>query len=157
MDSKNRERFIGIARYTVKTLEHIIKTASPKDLTTLRDGEEGWTVLEVLCHLRDFDEIFMARATSMIEQDNPHFAAYDHEAMVAERRYSEQNPQEVLESLSQHRATFLAFFEGLTEEQWQRFGTHPERGHFTLFDSVGQVGFHDSNHIEQITRILARY
>jgi hypothetical protein len=49
----------------------------------------------------------------------------------------------------------VVLFESLTEEQWSRAGIHPERGHFTLLDSLIQVGTHDVTHLEQITRLLA--
>jgi len=49
----------------------------------------------------------------------------------------------------------IAFFASLTPEQWARDGVHPEREGFTMTDAVMQVGLHDLDHLEQITRILA--
>jgi hypothetical protein len=57
--------------------------------------------------------------------------------------------------LVESRARFVALFEDLTAEQWNRAGIHPERGHFTLLDALIQVGTHDVTHLEQITRIIA--
>lgn len=153
-DVKHRERYLAIAKSTINTFVHLNTIATHEALTTLRDGADGWTPLEILCHLRDFDEIFYARAKSMIEQDNPTFVAYDHEAMVTERAYNTQDPNQVVLSFRRHRAEFIAFFESLSEEQWARSGTHPERGHFTMLDAVAQVATHDINHIEQMVRVL---
>jgi hypothetical protein len=153
-DIKHRERYLTIAKSTINTFVHLNTIFTREQFTTLRDGVDGWTALEILCHLRDFDEIFYRRAKSMIEQDNPTFKAYDHEAMVTERAYNAQDPNQVVASFRRHRAEFIAFFEGLSEEQWARSGTHPERGHFTMLDAVAQVATHDVNHLEQMVRVL---
>lgn len=150
------ERYLSIIKYTVHTLAHLVSLVTPDRWTTARDGEEGWTALEVLCHLRDFDEIFYQRALSMRDQDTPHFTAYDHEQMAIDARYNEQELLVVIQALLASRARFVAFFESLSEDDWQRAGVHPERGAFTMMDSVAQVATHDTNHIEQITRILTQ-
>ena len=50
-------------------------------------------------------------------------------------------------------ATWPYHFE-LTEEEWQRWGTHAERGRLTVAELAGHMLNHDANHIEQIRRIL---
>ena len=57
--------------------------------------------------------------------------------------------------LNESRAQTVALFESLTEEQWKQTGIHPERESFDMIDAVIQVGLHDCEHIEQITRILS--
>ena len=57
-----RKRNLYIAHTTVQTLGHLIHIINPDNARTYRDGGEGWTVLEVLCHLRDGDEMFYRRA-----------------------------------------------------------------------------------------------
>ncbi len=149
-----RKAHITLMSNTLKILNAILAPLSQQEATIYRDGGDGWTVLEVLCHLRDFDLIFYERAKSVIEQDNPTFVPRDHEAMVIENNYNGQNLKQVLADLNTSRAQFIAFFESLTPEQWERAGIHPEYGDFPLTRSVLQVGTHDVNHIEQITRIL---
>jgi len=94
------------------------------------------------------------RARMILEQEMPQLPAYDHDALAIERKYNEQDLQQVLAELAQSRAEFVAFFQQLTDEDWLRAGIHPEQGHFTLLDALLQVGSHDVNHLEQITRIL---
>jgi hypothetical protein len=43
---------------------------------------------------------------------------------------------------------------GLTPEEWQRWGTHAERGRMTVAELAGHMPDHDARHIEQIVRIL---
>lgn len=139
---------------TVKTISHILTTVSQETATTLRDGPGGWTILEVLCHVRDFDIFFYERAVMMLNQEHPTLPAYDHEQIAIDQRYNEQDLRRALADLLASRARFVALFQGLTTAQWERTGIHPERDHFGLTDAAIQVGHHDVVHIEQITRIL---
>jgi len=149
-----RKAHITLMSNTLKTLNNILADVSQHDATTYRDSGDGWTVLEVLCHLRDYDVIFHERAASILNEDTPTFVPRDHEALVIENAYNSQNLQAVLAELNASRANFIAFFESLTPEQWERKGFHPEYGEFPMTRSAMQVGTHDANHIEQITRIL---
>jgi hypothetical protein len=149
-----RKRHIWLMKTTVITIGHVIHALTQQDATQLRDGEHGWTILEVICHLRDFDGFFRHRATMMLEQDNPNLPAYDHEKLAVERHYNGGNLQQAYAELLASRQMTTDFFKQLTAEQWERAGIHPERGHFTMLDAAIQVGLHDIDHLEQITRIL---
>lgn len=149
-----RKRHIFLMEKTLQILENVLKNITQEEAMTLRDGENGWTILEVVCHLRDFDGFFRGRAEMMLMQDYPELPAYDHESLAIAMKYNEQDLREALAQLSESRERFIEFFNGLTDEQWEKAGIHPERGHFTMTDAVMQVTTHDANHLEQITRIL---
>lgn len=155
--SQVRQRQIAAMRLTGEILGHVLRTVSPEDARTLRDGADGWSLIEILCHLRDFDEIFHRRALMMLRQDHPQLPAYDHEAMAIERDYQAQSLEAAIAALSASRARFAQFFEDLTPEQWARGGLHPERDSFTMTDALMQVSAHDLDHLEQITRVLGRH
>ena len=150
-----RERHLGAMRVSCDILGHILAGMSNDQARALRDGPEGWSILEIVCHLRDFDEIFYRRAQMMQAQDQPHLPAYDHEAMAIERAYQEEDLAAAHSALKASRARFIDFLAGLTPEQWERDGAHPERDSFTMTDAAMQVGLHDLDHLEQITRVLA--
>jgi len=154
--TKVRQKHIWLMHETYKTLNNILQDVNQETATTYRDGPDGWTTLEVVCHLRDFDQFFYERAIMMIEQENPELPAYDHEALVIERAYNSQNLKQTMAELGQSRQRFVDFFKGLTADQWARTGIHPTQGEFSLTDSLMQVGLHDTTHIEQITRILTQ-
>ena len=98
---------------------------------------------------------FIAGRKWIVEQDYPDLPAWDHEQMAIDRRYSEQNLFAVYEQLCASRNQFLTFFGELNAEQWERAGNHPEREYpFTMTDALMQLAVHDTNHTEQITRIL---
>ena len=155
MQTEIRQRHLKMMATTCAVLQNIVRDLAPGRATSLRDGPHGWNTVEILCHLRDFDTIFRERAALMLQQDSPALPAYDHEALVIERAYAKQNLHTVLAELVDSRQKSQAFFEALTEAQWDRPGQHAERGQITLNDIAVQLGTHDLDHIEQITRILS--
>ena len=150
-----RERHVSAMRLTGEVLDHILRGVSEEQAHELRDGPAGWSIVEIVCHLRDFDEIFRNRAKMMLSEDHPRLPAYDHEAMAVERAYQQERLSSACEQLKASRQETIAFFASLTPDQWERDGVHPERDSFTMTDAVMQVGLHDLDHLEQITRVLA--
>ena len=149
-----RERHIGAMRTSCDILEHILQGVTNEQARTLRDGPDGWSIIEIVCHLRDFDEIFYQRAQMMQTQEQPQLPAYDHEAMAVDRAYQQADLAEAMAALKTSRGRFVSFLAALTPEQWERDGAHPERDSFTMTDAAMQVGLHDLDHLEQITRVL---
>jgi hypothetical protein len=152
---QTRKRHIWLMKTTCKILDNVLQEVTQEQATTLRDGPDGWSVVEVVCHLRDFDGFFHHRAIMMLEQDQPTLPGYDHEALAVEGNYNSEQLTEALAALKSSRQRFIDFFKSLTEEQWERTAIHPEREYFNMTEAVIQVGLHDVTHIEQITRILA--
>lgn len=136
-------------------VESLLADVTVEAMTTYRDGGDGWTALEVLCHLRDFEELFHHRAKITVEQDNPELPFPDYLAMVTEKRYNEQDVVEVITAWKEARVAHIEFMKARTEDDWERPSQHPTRGNFTLHDQLFLTVWHDTNHIEQITRILA--
>jgi hypothetical protein len=152
-----RTRHIALMAKTLAILQGIFAAADPAEIVTLRDpddGPRGWTPLEVLCHLRDFDEFFLGRARMMLAERHADLPGYDHERLAVERAYNSQAPADVLAALTESRGRAIEFYQALTATGWSRTGIHPARGYFTMTDAVMQVGLHDATHIEQIVRTL---
>lgn len=149
-----RQRHIVQMRLTCDILGHILKNVSEEQTHELRDDPQGWSIAEIVCHLRDFDEIFYQRASMMLEQDHPQLPAYDHEAMAIEKAYQQERTAAAYDELQTSRRRFIAWFKSLRGEQWERSGIHPERESFTMTDAVMQVSLHDLDHLEQIARVL---
>ena len=150
-----RKRQIAMMRLSCDTLGHVIAGLSAEQARSLRDGDDGWSIVEIVCHLRDFDEIFYRRALMMLNEDEPRLPAYDHEAMAIELNYQQDDLDAAYQALRASRQRFIDFFAALGPAQWQRGGTHPERDSFSMTDAAMQVGMHDLDHLEQITRVLA--
>ncbi len=135
-------------------LTHLLASATPSELRTYRDGGTGWTCLEVLCHLRDYEALFLQRARLTAEQDRPELPNPDPDALAREGRYNEQDSAQVFADWKQRRAATLAYLEALSDNQWARVAQHPRRGPMRLDDQIALVAWHDVNHAEQMARIL---
>lgn len=54
----------------IQSIERVIRMADPVAITTYRDGGTGWTALEILGHLNDFEAVFSERVHVTVEQEN---------------------------------------------------------------------------------------
>jgi uncharacterized damage-inducible protein DinB len=139
----------------LKTVASLLQILPAEDLTKYRDGGTGWTVTEVICHLRDFELVFLERATLTVTQDMPDLPFPNPDEMAAERRYSEETAADAFAVWQTNRAKVLAFFKERQESDWERPAMHPRRGKLTLHDQLLLTPQHDTIHIEQLTRVLA--
>ena len=148
------ERLLRSIVRTPVILRGLLSGADQQRALSATDGPDGWSVLEVVCHLRDFDSFFQERVELMLADDSPALPAYDHELIAVERNYRGDDLAGALAALVEHRAGFIRLFEGLDPDQWSRTGVHPEMGPISVLDAATQVVFHDIDHTEQITRCL---
>lgn len=147
-------RHINLMRKTLDILGHVTHNETIERMQTLTDGEQGWTVSEVIGHLLDADYIFSRRAHTILTEERPMLEPFPHEQMVIDADYKHQSPADIYAVLVESRQNFVDFFKGLRAQDWERAGVHPQYGEWTLMDSIMQVGHHDIAHLEQITRIL---
>jgi uncharacterized damage-inducible protein DinB len=147
-------RHIGQMKRTPVILDAILRDVTQKQAQQATDGPDGWSVVEVVCHLRDFEKIFYNRAVQMLEEDQPTLQPFDHEALAVERDYASQNLAMVLKIWRDTRRQFIDLLKGLDADQWSRSGLHPEYDTITVLEQAMQVGTHDVVHIEQIVRAL---
>ncbi len=131
-----QQRHLTILQQNVETLANIFQSISPDEATTYRDGPQGWTSLEVLCHLRDYDIFYQQQAEMLLTEESPTMPIYDHEALAIERRYNVQSIEKALNDLKQSRQQAIDFYKNLTDNQWQRVGHHPFFGEWSMTDNL---------------------
>lgn len=148
------DRFVRSLRRSPVILGAIIRDLDPERARTATDGPDGWSVVEIVCHLRDYEAIFKGRVERMLAEDNPALPGSDHEAMARDQRYQDQDLGTAHAAWLETRRAFLALLEPLLAEQWQRPGVHPEAGPYTVLDQVTRTALHDIDHTEQIVRAL---
>jgi uncharacterized damage-inducible protein DinB len=141
-------------RYALKTVQFVLQTTARDDLTTCRDGPDGWTVAEVVGHLLDCERLFLERATLTMTQDNPELPFPDQAEDVRRGGYREGDPQAILAEWEHARDAYLTYLAAVPEDGWNREGRHPRYAPFSLNDQLFLACWHDQVHIEQMTRIL---
>jgi hypothetical protein len=119
-----------------------------------RPDEKNWAAAEVVCHLRDTEELFMSRFQSMLAMDEPRFLPIDPDRWADERQYLRAETGPALGAFRTRRRESLDLLAGLRPEQWTRGGLHPVRGRMTVRDFVALMTWHDDNHLDQLRRAL---
>lgn len=119
-----------------------------------RPAPGKWSVAEILAHLAE-DEIATAwRYRQMVEHSGIELAGFDQDLWAKTGNYAGRDPHESLALFRLLRGVDLEFLGGLSAEQWNCFGIHAERGRITVMDLATHMAGHDSNHLEQIRKIL---
>lgn len=121
-----------------------------------RGGDEGWSVIEVLCHLRDAEERALERMRSMRNSVDPFLAAYDQDLWAQERNYGTANLHEALAAFVRFREQHIAELKALSPAEWERRGQHEEQGTITILSSAIHLVTHDAIHSAQIARQLGQ-
>jgi hypothetical protein len=136
-----------------------------------RPDATSWAATEVVCHLRDTEEMVLLRLEVIAALDEPMIAATGMGARILaekpdgqpaapdrwarDRQYLRNDPTEALAAFRRLREGTLAHLAELSPEQWRRGGMHPQRGRLTVEDFVTDMAWHDDNHLDQLRRALA--
>lgn len=110
-------------------------------------GPDNWSIVEVLFHLRDVDEIAMGRLSRMQDEDKPFLPAFDQAEYARERRYQQGESGQALTDFTTFRARLV---ELLTEADLERGGRHEELGPITIGSLAAHLVSHDLQHLAQI-------
>jgi len=119
-----------------------------------RPDAKNWAPKEVVCHLRDTEELFKARFDTILATDNPPIAPPDPDRWAEERQYLRNDAGEAAGAFRRRREETLAFMKKLASGDWERGGTHPVRGKVTLDAFLTLMAWHDDNHLDQLRRAL---
>jgi hypothetical protein len=90
----------------------------------------------------------------MLEHDNPVLLGFDQDVWATLGQYHVWRPADAVAMFRLLREANLRLLEQLTPGQWDRVGTHAERGHITVRELCRHMAGHDVNHLEQIRAIL---
>ena len=143
---------IDALRVTPDTLTGLLAGLTQEQAQEAKGGDEGWSVVEVICHLRDAEEFGLQRDILMRDRDNPDIIPWDQEKRALEQDYAAQDLRTALAEFITLRQQRLAVLEGLSPEAWKRTGNHPEIGTIEIFSHVLHMVSHDAIHCAQIAR-----
>jgi hypothetical protein len=139
-----------------------------------RPDARNWSAKEIVCHLRDVEELFQIRFHTMVALDEPRIlvlgaSANDLEPWriggpiahpldpvrwAEERQYLRNDAREALAAFQRRRGEVLALLRSLSPAEWQRGGVHLSRGRLTIADWVASLAAHDDNHLDHLARAL---
>jgi hypothetical protein len=142
-------------RATPRRLEALLH-GLPRAETLWTPAPGKWCILEVVCHLRDHEEVAQASYRRIVAGDEPVLAAADADFRALLGLYREQRLSEALRDWKRRRRELLEFLDGLADDDWGRGGTRAEDGEPALADWVARHAAHDQRHLKQIEAIQER-
>jgi len=139
-----------------------------------RPDTKNWSAKEVLCHLRDIEELFMLRFHMMLGTDEPTFLVLGElppdperwgitgrigmplnpDRWAEERQYIRADAGLALQALRLRREETLIFLRRLSPKDWERTSLHVTLGRMTYGDWTALIAAHDDAHLAQLQRAL---
>ena len=112
-----------------------------------------WSAAEIIHHLADSEMTSALRLRRLLVEDNPAIQGYD-EALYATRLvYNIRDIAPAMEAFRAARATTVQLLERMTEDDWQRKGTHSESGAYGTEIWLRSYAAHAHDHANQIRRL----
>lgn len=151
----NREEIADYLRQVPDLINEAIHGLGD-DKLRWRPSPDEWSILEVCCHLRDAADFEGQRIRRLVEEDGPTLEPYDQEVLAQERNYEGDDPRRVRIALRAFWGGLAYQLEGLSDEDWERGGTHPEIGPVTVRSRAEAEVEHARAHLKQIKAIRER-
>ncbi len=150
----------GLSKYIISGLE-----ATPTVLDQLlrwqneetfdkQPDPERFSLREVICHLADWEGVWLERMRRMASENNPELPSYDEGQWAIDHNYKEANAYEQIEKFVEGRQALVAFLKDLAPEQWERTGIHSQWGPISIASLATLVIGHDGYHAKQIVEWL---
>ena len=130
----------------------------PKKLLLFTPAPGKWSILEILCHMRDMErEAYLERYTRILAEPEPKLPDINGDALAIERDYRGQKAAEILRDWMRLRRESLRLLKKAKPEQWRRAGVHETMGRLTIDELVARhAAGNDTAHLAQIEAIKRR-
>ena len=136
-------------------------TAGPAELRKLVAGLSAeqvrarpipgkWSTLEVVCHLADFEPVYLDRLKVILVQDKPTFFGRDETAFAAKFAYHQRDLTEELSLVESCRQSMTRILRTLPATDFQRLGVHNEAGEMSFETLLRRVTNHLTHHAKFI-------
>lgn len=116
---------------------------------------EGWSPRELAGHLCDASRLWGGRMRRVALEERPRLPGYDQDDFVALAAYRYVPAADLARVFRATSESLVTFLRGLSASDWQREGIHEERGSLTVLQIAAIEAEHETEHVEQITRLTA--
>jgi DinB superfamily len=153
MEAEERVRLIERYRDGHRVVMDALKGITEEELDRSAIGE--WTPRQTAHHLADSEMMSAIRIRRLLTEDEPVIHGYD-EATFARKLTSDRPIEPSLEAMRWARETSAQLLERMTEEDWDKVGTHTESGSYSVQDWLTIYAAHAHDHAAQIRRARGR-
>lgn len=109
-----------------------------------------WSVLEVVCHLADFELVYADRLKRVVAEDRPTLFGGDPDQFAEKLAYDQRNLEEELQVIAAVRRQVTRFLRTLDAAAFERVGVHSDDGPLTLATLLKRITGHIPHHAEFI-------
>lgn len=154
-EMSNLEGILAVLKTTPLVVQSLTGSCSRTDWRK-RPIKGEWSLLEILCHLRDLDrEVNLPRFELLENSTNPFIPGVDSDRWAAERNYNEQDDSTVYADFCMSRSKLLELVGRYTDAEWQMSLRHSFFGPTTRMELAKFIAAHDRNHIHQIAQTIS--
>jgi hypothetical protein len=152
-----RARHLDTLAATPAALKEALRGV-PKKLLLFTPAPGKWSILEILCHMRDMErEAYLERYTRILAEPEPPLPDVNGDAFAIERDYRGQKAADILRDWMRLRRESLRLLKKAKPEQWRRAGIHETMGRLTIDELVARhAAGNDMAHLAQIEAIKRR-
>lgn len=139
-------------KHTPQSVARQLENLSDVDLNRPPvDG--GWSIYQVLLHLRDAQYLLNFRLGLMLEQEQPTLESQAVFEWASKEADGSPNPRNVFDSYLQSRQQSLERLESMPLKDWWRPGLHQEFGKVNILQQASYFAVHELTHLPQISRL----
>ena len=129
----------------------------PAEEASRRTDPDRWSVLEILCHLRDEErEDFRVRIDFTLHRPGETWPGIDPQAWVSARNYAAEIPATALAEFMSAREDSLRWLWGLDDPNWEAAYDHASLGRLSAGDLLASWAAHDLLHLRQLAGAIFR-
>ena len=132
--------------------------AAPEGMRKWRPDDGEFSVHEIVVHCADSETNSHGRIRFVLAEDNPEIAGYDPDNWARRFNYLDHPLSAAMMTVEAVRANTVPILRSLTDEDWQRSGTHSESGPgYTAELWLSIYAAHCHDHAEQIESVVAAW
>jgi len=150
--TNQQQELIAKYRATPDIVRGLVAGVSDDLARATDNGDDQWSIVEVVCHLRDAEERSLERTRRMRDEGCPTLLGYDEQELAAQGRYREQSLAAVVPAFIALREEHVRELEALNTDQWSSPAIHNQMGELTIQTITHHMAFHDAIHLAQIAR-----
>jgi hypothetical protein len=149
LDARERHTLIQRYRDGHRAVVDALQGLSEEELD--RSATDEWTPRMIAHHLADSEMTSAIRLRRLITEENPVIHGYD-EVEFARKLTSDRPIEPSIEAMRWARESTAQILDRLSDEDWQRSGTHSESGNYSVEDWLSTYAKHAHDHAKQIER-----
>ncbi len=119
-----------------------------------RPAANEWSSRDIVHHLADSEMTSAIRLRRLLVEDNPRIVGYDQDEF-ARRLFYDRPIEASLAAFHAARLTTAELLDQMDDADWERAGTHDERGRYSVTDWLDLYAVHAHDHADQIRRARA--